>query len=49
YDIDELLEDLYSEYESENYYINYSVHNPRKGVEKIIFSKNLKKINIVII
>lgn len=43
YDIDELLEDLYSEYESENYYINYSVHNPRKGVEKIIFSKNLKK------
>ncbi|HDT8860069.1 TPA: DNA adenine methylase [Staphylococcus pseudintermedius] len=43
YDIDELLEDLYSEYESENYYINYSVHNPRKGVEKIIFSKNLKR------
>lgn len=43
YDLDDLLDDLYSNYESDNYYINYSVHNPKKGIEKIIFSKNLKK------
>ncbi len=45
YDLNEILEDLYSDFESENYYINYSVHNPRKGIEKLIFSKNLNKEN----
>lgn len=43
YDLDDLLTDLYSGYESDNYYINYSVHNPRKGIERMIFSKGLKK------
>lgn len=45
YDLSDLLDDLYSDYPSDDYYLNYSVHSPRKGIEKIIFSNNLKTDN----
>lgn len=43
YDVNSLLDDLYSDFHSDNYYLNYSVSKPKKGVETIIFSNHIQK------
>lgn len=43
YDIAEEIEKLYSRYENEKYYLNYSVAKPTRGQEFMFFSKKVNK------
>lgn len=46
YDIAEEIEKLYSKYDNEKYYLNYSVAKPTRGQEFMFFSKKVDKGNI---
>lgn len=42
YDVSNVIEELYIQYESRKYYLNYSIGKPNKGQEFIFFSKQLQ-------
>lgn len=46
YDIASEIEELYSKYEQEKYYLNYSIAKPTKGQEFMFFSKKINKGSI---
>jgi len=42
YDLSEQIYDMYKEFRCEEYYLNYSVTKPSKGIEYIFYSNNLE-------
>lgn len=47
YDYTAEIENLYSDFNSQVYDLNYSAHARKKGTEIMIYSKNIKKINFI--
>lgn len=46
YDNEEHIKDIYKDFNQTVYYLNYSVQNPHKGKEVMIYSDNVKSVEI---